>query len=266
MLRSSQYTINEETGRVEVTHAPGDRLLPVGFAGFLHVILFGSIFFIDIDTGTLQMPDQTDQEVAFMVETYVEPIVEEEVIEEEPEPEPISEPEPEPIEEVEPDIAEIDEVIEEPQEIKEPSKPRVTFTEPPKKPEPKPKPEKKIKSRPIPHVKSNPRPLATIKKSKAKLGFIKPVYPEYLRNPAPPYPKKAKRRRLEGVVELIVSVSTKGRVLSLKVLKSSGHKSLDKSAVQTVRTWRFLPAKKNGKVVESDVIVPIRFRLKYDSD
>lgn len=123
-------------------------------------------------------------------------------------------------------------------------------------------PPKTVQPRPKAKVVAQTFTTAPVKKVQAKTGFIKPVYPAYLRNPAPSYPKSAKRRRLEGVVELKVQVSADGSVLSLSIFKSCGHNALDRSALQTVRNWRFLPAKRNGKAVNSDVIVPIRFQLR----
>ena len=47
--------------------------------------------------------------------------------------------------------------------------------------------------------------------------------------------------------------------------KSSGFPSLDESAVQSVKTWRFDPAKDGEFPVSTAVDLPIRFNLKeYD--
>jgi len=37
---------------------------------------------------------------------------------------------------------------------------------------------------------------------------------------------------------------------------------LDDSALNTVKKWKFVPAKQNGKIVDQWVKVPIRFGLK----
>jgi protein TonB len=80
-------------------------------------------------------------------------------------------------------------------------------------------------------------------------------------NPQPPYPTIARRLKLEGTVLLRVFVAADGSPKRVDVLQSSGHESLDSSAVDTVRTrWRFLPARRNGIPVEDSVQVPIRFR------
>lgn len=109
-------------------------------------------------------------------------------------------------------------------------------------------------------------PLAPQVQPRAKIessrGWIKPSYPAYLRNPPPAYPKSARKRRLEGVVQLRVWVSSEGRVQDVKIQTSSGHRQLDQEAVKTVRRWRFIPAKRNGVACADEVIVPVRFRLK----
>lgn len=103
---------------------------------------------------------------------------------------------------------------------------------------------------------------ALVIKPKKKPGFTTPVYPAYLRNPTPAYPKKARRRKQEGVVLLFVEVNEKGQPLHVRIKKSSGVSSLDKSALSTVKKWRFLPARKNNIAVVAPVIVPIRFQLR----
>jgi len=263
MLISNQYTLDEITGRVVVDTPLGARLLPVGAAGFLHVLLFVSLIMIGNASGEFHLPEEdAPQEIAFMVETYVEPVVEpEETVEEEVIEEPVEEEivEEEPVIEEE-EIAEIIEEAIEPIKEEKPEKPKPRIV--PRQVEVKPV--VKPVTPPKPKIQAVPRPVraTAVKKTQPKTGFIKPVYPAYLRNPAPPYPKSAKRRRLEGVVELKVQVSADGRVVDLSIAKSCGHKTLDRSALQTVRNWRFLPAKRNGQAVASDVIVPIRFQLR----
>ena len=86
--------------------------------------------------------------------------------------------------------------------------------------------------------------------------------PDYLRNPPPKYPAEALRRKQEGTALINVRVSTEGRVLDLRLVKSSGHSSLDQAALRAVRSWRFQPAKVGGFPTESSVEVPVDFRIK----
>lgn len=83
-----------------------------------------------------------------------------------------------------------------------------------------------------------------------------------LNNPKPPYPLVARRRGLEGEVLLAVHVSREGLASEVHVKQSSGHALLDGAALDTVRRWRFVPAQRGNVRVDSDVEVPIRFRLQ----
>ena len=84
----------------------------------------------------------------------------------------------------------------------------------------------------------------------------------YLNNPAPPYPAMARRKGEEGKVLLSVMVKTDGSPARIEVRKSSGSPSLDRSALDTVRHWRFVPARQGDKNIDSTVLVPLIFRLE----
>jgi periplasmic protein TonB len=84
----------------------------------------------------------------------------------------------------------------------------------------------------------------------------------YLRNPEPVYPASARRRGEQGTVMLKVLVTREGAAASVSVDKSSGSAALDQAALQTVRGWRFTPARRGSESVESSVLVPIVFRLE----
>jgi protein TonB len=83
----------------------------------------------------------------------------------------------------------------------------------------------------------------------------------YLDNPEPQYPPAARRRGIEGRVLLEVRVDPQGHPASVQVADSSGEESLDRAAVEAVRSWRFVPARNGGTPVDGRVRVPIRFRL-----
>lgn len=87
--------------------------------------------------------------------------------------------------------------------------------------------------------------------------------PDYGVNPKPPYPMVARRMGAEGIVVLRVFVYPDGSVGEVVVNRSSGFSILDDSALTTVRErWRFVPARLDGRPVESWVEVPIRFVLE----
>ena len=84
---------------------------------------------------------------------------------------------------------------------------------------------------------------------------------DYLNNPKPPYPLVAIRKGYQGKVLLNVEVLADGKPGEVEVLQSSGHDVLDAAAVQTVKTWRFVPAHRFGQAVRQWVHVPIKFEL-----
>lgn len=81
-------------------------------------------------------------------------------------------------------------------------------------------------------------------------------------NPAPPYPPDAYARRQQGRVLLEVRVNQRGLVDDVSVSKSSGVASLDQAALETVRSWRFEPARRGGRPAATVVIVPVRFVIR----
>ena len=82
-----------------------------------------------------------------------------------------------------------------------------------------------------------------------------------LNNPGPTYPYAARRAREQGTVMLKVLVTPEGRAGDIEINESSGFDRLDKAAIQTVRKWRFVPAKQAGKPVAAWVLVPVGFHL-----
>lgn len=77
----------------------------------------------------------------------------------------------------------------------------------------------------------------------------------------PTYPWEARRNRWQGTVLLAVTVSPEGRPIAIDIARSSGYGVLDEAAVEAVRQWRFVPARRNGVAVADRVAVPITFRL-----
>jgi protein TonB len=84
----------------------------------------------------------------------------------------------------------------------------------------------------------------------------------YQHNPKPEYPSIARSRGWQGKVTLRVEVSEEGQVVGVAVEQSCGHESLDESAVEAVKQWRFVPAKRAEINVASAVLVPIIFTLQ----
>lgn len=84
----------------------------------------------------------------------------------------------------------------------------------------------------------------------------------YLRNPPPRYPLASRRNSEEGTVMLRVLVTTEGTASRVELDRSSGSPSLDGAALEAVRSWRFVPARRGTQNIEDWVRVPVVFRLE----
>lgn len=86
--------------------------------------------------------------------------------------------------------------------------------------------------------------------------------PAYLNNKPPEYPGIARKRGFEGKVVLRVRVLSSGNPQELEIKNSSGYEILDEAALEAVEKWKFKPATRGGKPVDSWVEIPIRFELR----
>lgn len=85
---------------------------------------------------------------------------------------------------------------------------------------------------------------------------------DYLDNPKPLYPLLARRMGEEGRVVLRVRVAANGLPADVQVHSGSGSPRLDQAALETVRRWKFVPARLGHEAVAATVLVPIAFSLK----
>lgn len=85
---------------------------------------------------------------------------------------------------------------------------------------------------------------------------------DYLNNPAPPYPALSRRLGEEGRVVLRVFVDEGGAPAQVQIRTSSGHERLDGTALETVRKWKFVPARRGSQAIGAWVLVPISFNLR----
>jgi protein TonB len=84
----------------------------------------------------------------------------------------------------------------------------------------------------------------------------------YLSNPAPQYPRISRRLGEEGSVLLRVLVAQSGDANTVEVEKGSGSDRLDEAALEAVKKWKFIPAKRNNQPISAYVLVPIKFSLQ----
>ena len=98
----------------------------------------------------------------------------------------------------------------------------------------------------------------------AKSSVVKPNkrIAKYLYNPAPLYPRFARKRGYQGKVELNLLISQSGKVTDIKLLNSSGFKVLDKSAIKTVSQWLFVPTQLKDQAIDYWYQQNINFQLK----
>jgi len=80
-----------------------------------------------------------------------------------------------------------------------------------------------------------------------------------LQSMPPAYPPLAKSSRVSGDVLLDALIDAKGNVTGVKVI--SGPVLLQQAAMETVRHWKYEPARLDGQAVAMHLTVTVRFRL-----
>lgn len=168
------------------------------------------------------------------------------------------------------------------EELKAPPTP-----EPPKplpveqpKPKPKPKPKPQPKPKPLPPPPEGPpsekavsapapepepaaaTPLAAKEADELAAPVEQPrVDASQSNNPAPVYPTLSRRLREQGTVYLELMILPDGSVSEISVKTSSGFGRLDAAALDAVRRWRYVPAKRGGVAIPFRYVQPIEFSL-----
>lgn len=92
-------------------------------------------------------------------------------------------------------------------------------------------------------------------------GITQERQPQYLHNVPPAYPKEAFLKNVQGIVWILAVIDPHGRPGRVEVERSSGSEILDTAAAHAVEKWQFLPARRAGLPVGSDVRIPIRFQI-----
>jgi protein TonB len=82
-----------------------------------------------------------------------------------------------------------------------------------------------------------------------------------LRTVSPFYPSSAKRKGIEGWVEMEADVKKDGRVTNVRVLDSTPPDIFDSSAVAAFSTWIYCPAE-TGVSYDGPVKARLEFRLE----
>jgi protein TonB len=86
--------------------------------------------------------------------------------------------------------------------------------------------------------------------------------PEHAFSPPPLHPPTLLERGIGGVVWLRVRVERDGQAAEVLLLRGSGQRLLDESALDAVRRWRFVAARRGAQSLASWVEFPIRFSVR----
>ena len=149
----------------------------------------------------------------------------------------------------------------------EPPKPKPAVKRPPRPIEPSPviatQPEIPTPSPVVaPEPPPEPEPVA-VAPPPAPVAVTPPAFnAAYLDNPTPQYPPLSRRQHEQGRVVLHVLVNAAGRADEVEVRTSSGYSRLDDTARETVKRWKFVPAKRGSEPVPGWVLIPISFKLE----
>ena len=85
--------------------------------------------------------------------------------------------------------------------------------------------------------------------------------PRSIYSPKAPYPPAALRERISGQVVMEVVVDAEGRVESARVTKSL-RADFDDRAIEAVKTWRFEPARRDGRAVPALLTISMEFSVR----
>lgn len=78
----------------------------------------------------------------------------------------------------------------------------------------------------------------------------------------PPYPYSARRRGIEGAVQVRFLVDEQGQVQHLEIMSARPSGVFEESVLRSVPRWRFRPGRKDGQAVATWVETTIKFELK----
>jgi protein TonB len=84
--------------------------------------------------------------------------------------------------------------------------------------------------------------------------------PRAIYAPEPEFSEAARKTKYQGEVTLLATITADGHTRDLLVVRSLGM-GLDEKAIEAVRTWRFEPAKKDGRPVAVQMNIIVNFHL-----
>ncbi|MDO9179448.1 MAG: energy transducer TonB [Agitococcus sp.] len=111
----------------------------------------------------------------------------------------------------------------------------------------------------LPEVAPQPAPQQLVKEPEAVIPPRSDA--AHLNNPAPSYPSMSLRLAEQGRVVLDVYILANGRVGELRIKQSSGFKRLDDAAMQAVKKWQYVPARRGNEAISFWYIQPLSFSI-----
>ncbi len=83
--------------------------------------------------------------------------------------------------------------------------------------------------------------------------------PKAVSAPDPKYPELPADAEDRGTVVMLIGITAKGKVQPVRVLRSD-EPAFEKTAVETVKKWKFKPAEKDGHAVPVQITVEMKFQ------
>ena len=87
------------------------------------------------------------------------------------------------------------------------------------------------------------------------------VPPRPIQRTAPKYPRKARKKGMEGYVVLSILVDESGGIQDVMIVDSQPVQEFEQAALEAVRTWVFRPGEYKGSTVPVRVTQTLRFEL-----
>lgn len=101
--------------------------------------------------------------------------------------------------------------------------------------------------------------LASAREAAAAQSIVSAASLKRTRTVNPVYPETARKRGVEGWVELAFTVTPNGSVEDVEVRNASPAGVFDDAATRAIRQWRFEPVERNGERVSQRALVRLRF-------
>lgn len=77
----------------------------------------------------------------------------------------------------------------------------------------------------------------------------------------PRYPNSALRKRVEGYVKLVFTVTKEGKVVNAKVVEAKPEGVFEDAALKAIRRWEFKPPTEEGKAQSVRAVQTLQFQL-----